>query len=663
MLVPENSSMSGKSCRINLSNGWEKIEDYSDYFKDYIGHFAVKLLYDELKEGTTPFDPRNIIILSCGALMGTLAPGACKLSISTMSPVTGGWGTGSSDSHVGLAMKATGFDNLIIEGRSSTPCYLYLTENGVEVRDALFLWGKTTWETLEALRAEFDDPELHILSIGPAGENLSRNACVMQDKNRAFGRCGTGAVFGSKNIKAIVCKGNRSVKLADPKRFFACVDPLRERMMKTATFKTMGNYGTLSCFDRKQEISGIPYKNYQDCRIPDEFSEKMNPMRLVEKYQIARQGFPGCVLCCGREVEITEGKYKGLRANMNQWEIVGAIMGKCGVMNPEFMIAVNARCNQMGIDVDVVGGAIGWAMECFERGILTKEDTGGIEFKWGDEDLILKMIDLMSLRKGFGDFLSDGCARASERLGRGSEYYAIHAKKQDLYEMPRSSNAWCLGAMTSTRGGGHTTGTPGYEQNAKGMDNEACLRMFGLTEDEVQNPEAYYGKAKLVQYMEALHRACNSLGVCNFNSAHWNIEFANLEDYAEMTSAATGIEITSQMIKDAAMRQLNQEKAFNLRFTNFDRKDDYPPEREMQEPMPTGNRKGWKIDRKEYGQMLDEYYALHDWDPDTSYPTRKVLEMYGLGGVADDLEKIHKLGSPLSDERKAKILNTIKKGE
>lgn len=636
--------MTGKTLRINLTNGWTKIEDYSALFDSYMGHYAPRILYDQLLDGTTPFDPRNIVILSCGALMGTLAPGSCKMSMSTLSPVTGGWGTGSSDSHVGLAMKATGFDNLIMEGRAPKPSYLYLTEAGVEIRDAAFLWGKTTWETLDLLRSELDDPQLHVLSIGPAGENLSRNACVIQDRNRAFGRCGTGAVLGSKNIKAIVCKGSRPVRVADPERFFKRVQALREVMLASDTYKKMSQYGTLSCFERKQEICGIPYMNFQQCRIPDEYASRMNPMKLVDKYQTSRQGFPGCVLCCGREVTITEGKYKGVHANMNQWEIMGAIMGKCRVLNPEFMIVVSMRCNQMGIDVDVVGGAVAWAMECFERGILTKEDTGGLEIRWGDEEMILKLIDMMSYREGFGDLLAEGSARAAERLGRGSEYYAIHMKKQDLYEMPRSSNAWCLGATTSTRGGGHTTGTPGYEQNAKGMDNDACLRLFGMTAQEVQDPESYEGKAKLVYYMESLHRMCNSLGVCNFNTAHWDITFANMDDLAELTSAAIGHEVTPQMMEDAAMRQLNLEKALNLRFTHFDRRDDYPPEREMREAIPTGARKGWRIDRKKYGVMLDEYYKMHDWDPATSYPTRKALERYGLGAIADDLERIGKLG-------------------
>ena len=641
----KDSPMRGRTLRLNLSNGWSRIEDLTADFEDYMGHYAMKILYEECPDWVTPFDPRNKIILSCGPLLGTLAPGACKMSISTIGPVTNGWATGSSDSHVGLEMKAAGFDNLIIEGKSRELGYLYLTEDGVEIRDAAFLKGKTTWETLEALREEFHDPELHILSIGPAGEYLSRNACVIQDKNRAFGRCGTGAVFGSKNVKAIVCKGNQPVQVADPERFFKCVESIRKRIKASPVSRTMGKYGTLSAFPRKQEICGIPYKNFQYCKMPDEVEPHMNPMDLIDKYQISRQGFPGCVLCCGREICISEGKYKGFKTNMNQWEIMGAIMGKLCVHNLDFMPVINTRCNQLGIDVDVVGGAIGWAMECYDRGILTKEDTGGLEIKWGDEEMILKLADMMAYREGFGDLLAEGSARAAELFGHDTDYYAINVKKQDLYELLRSSNGWALGTLTSTRGGGHTTGTPTCEQSSTEMSDETTMRVMGVTAQQALDPEEYEGKAKVVYYHEILHRMCNSLGICLFNTVHWDIEFTNVEDLAELTSAALGREITPQMMEDAAMRQLNIEKALNLRYTNFDRKDDCPPPREMEE-VPTGSRKGWKIDPDKYNHMLDEYYAMHGWDPKTSYPTRAVYEKYGLGKIADDMEKIGKLGAP-----------------
>ena len=649
MIESREKGVLGKTLRINLSNGICVDEDFTGNYVDFMGNQAIKILYDELPNWVTPFDPRNKIVVSCGTLVGTLAPGACKMNISTLGPVTGGWSTGALDSHVGLEMKATGYDSLIIEGRSKKPCYLYITEEGAQIRDAEFLWGKTTWETLDALREEFNDSQMHTISIGPAGENLSRNACIMQDKNRACGRCGIGAVWGSKNLKALVCKGNMKIKVADPERFMKRVSEVRRRITNNPVSQKMGKYGTLSAFPRKQEICGIPYKNFQHCKMPEEVEEKMNPMRLVDKYQTSRQGFPGCVICCGREVEITEGKYKGTKANMNQWEVLGSISGKLAVHNPEFMIVANMECNKMGIDVDVVGGAIAWAMECYDRGLLTKEDTGGLEIKWGDEEMILKLLRMMSYREGFGDLLAEGAARAAELFGHNTDYYAMHVKKQDLYELLRSSNGWCLGTVTATRGGGHTQGAPTCEQSSTEMDDAVARRVFGIPAKLALDPAAYDGKAKLVYYHEILHRMCNSFGVCLFNTVHWDVEFMNLEDLADIISAAVGYEITVKDMEKAAMRQLNMEKAFNLRFTDFDRKDDYPPLREMKEPISSGSRKGWKIDPEKFDKMLDEYYIMHGWDTETSYPTRANLEALGLSKVADDLEKIGKLGKAKHD--------------
>lgn len=637
----------GKTLRINLSTDEIKVCDNSAYFYDWLGGsgLAAKILYDELKDWHTPYDPMNKIIFSSGALMGTVAPGACKMSVSTLGPVTGGWATGSSDSHVGLELKHAGYDDIVVEGRSHRPCYIFITDEKVEIKDAQHLWGMTTSETLKAIREELNDNSLHVLSIGPAGENLSRNACIIQDKNRAFGRCGTGAVMGSKNLKAIVCKGNKPVKIADPERFLKRVKECRERINSRKTAKTLGDYGTPSAFNHKQKICGLPYRNFQDCRIPDDIAKNVNPIDLIEKYQVTRQGFPGCVICCGRQMHVTDGPYKGLDTYMNQWEVVGSIIGKLGVKTGEFMLVANNLCNDLGLDVDVAGGAIAWAMECYERGILTKEDTGGIELKWGDEQVILKLIEMMSYRKGFGNLLAEGSARAAEIIGRGSEYYSMNVKKQDLYELMRSSNGWCLGTAVSTRGGGHTTGTPNCEQSGLEIDDEMSLKILGVPGDIAVDPAAYEGKAKIVYYHEVLHRACNSLGICIFNTIHMDMNFVNLEDIAELLSAAAGEEFTTAKLEEIAMRQLNIEKALNLRFTRFAREDDYPPQREMNEPIPSGSRKGWKIDKDKYDGMLDEYYEMHGWDKSSSYPTRQVYEKYGLSYVADDMQRIGKLGA------------------
>jgi aldehyde:ferredoxin oxidoreductase len=263
--------------------------------------------------------------------------------------------------------------------------------------------------------------------------------------------------------------------------------------------------------------------------------------------------------------------------------------------------------------------------------------------EWGDAGVALELMRKISRREGFGDILAEGCARAAEMVGRDSSYYALHIKGQDLYEPCRGANAWALGTTTSTRGGGHTTGAPSCETTGRPLDPEKSFEIYGTT--TVSKPLEYEGKAQMVKFTEALHRIANCMGICHFSTVWSLLDYINLPDMAELYSAATGRETTVEDLKTMAAKQLNLEKAFNLRHTDFDRKDDLPTPRDLAEPIPTGNLAGWKIDVARYNKMLDEYYDLHGWDKETSFPTRKALKVLGLEDVAADLKNIGKLGS------------------
>jgi aldehyde:ferredoxin oxidoreductase len=633
----------GTILRINLTTGKIWREPVSKYAREWLGSsgIAIKILYDELAPWVAPFDPANRLIFGIGPLVGTISPGANEMSVSTLGPVTGGWASSHSDSFVGGQLKCAGYDAIVIQGRSRKPVYLYIQDDEVEIRDAVFLWGKDTWETLDALRDANGDPELHAVSIGPAGENLVRGACIIQDKGRAFGRCGTGAVMGSKNLKALVAKGTGSVKVSDPGRFHETVMKCREMYRHADTVSLFRKYGTLGIYDKKQEVCGIPFKNFQATSLPDEWVDKLRPMPVIEKYQVRKSSFPGCAVGgCGRVVHVTEGPYAGLVTECNQWEVLGTLSARLAVKDPTFMFKVNALCNQLGMDVDLAGGAIGWAMECFQRGILTEADTDNIKLEWGDEPVILELIEKMARREGFGDILAEGCARAAEIIGRGSSYYAQHVKGQDLYETCRGCNGLALGVMTSTRGGGHTTGAPVCETQPY-MDLVKAEKVYGV--DNADKPTDYRGKARMVTSLEVLTRTCNSFGVCIYNTAMFDVDMIDVPELAELYSAATGWETTVEDLETLTMKQLNLEKAFNLRFTNFDRKDDMPTPRDLNEPVPFGSLEGWKMDEAKWNGMLDDYYTIHGWDKETSYPKRETLQALGLGEVADDLEKIGKL--------------------
>ncbi len=635
----------GKMLRVNLSNGDTYEEPTIKYAKDWLGvtGIAVKILYDELKPWVTPYDPLNKIIFGAGTLIGTPAPGANKLNISTLGPMMGGWASSCSDSYLGGEIKAAGYDLIIIEGRAHLPVYLYICDGKVEIRDACHLWGKDTWETHEAIREELGDNSLHTASIGPAGENLCRGACIINDKSRAHGRGGIGAVMGSKNLKALVAKGTGSVKVAEPERFMKAVAYSRNMFKGRKKIEMFHKYGTLGLMPRKQEVSGLIYKNFQDVTIPKEMEAKVDPRIMIDKYEVARQSYPGCALGgCSRIIHITEGPHAGFTAETGQWESMVTLQTRFGIDQPNWVLKGNAVCNQMGIGLDEAGGALSWAMECYQRGIITKEDTGGIELNWNDPDMTLELIKMISHREGIGDLLAEGCARASEILGRDSEYYALHHKKVDLYEPCRGAMGWCLGSTTSTRGGGHTTGAPLCETSDPSMDVEKARQVYGI--DSPHIAEVYEGKAKMVLYGESLQRANNAFGICHYNTTYLDPHLVDLTEISELYSAVTGWETSVEDLKFLAMKQLNLEKAFNLRFTDFDRKDDMPTLRDQIEPIPSGGLKGWKMDMDKYNEMLDEYYDLHGWDRKTSYPKKQILIDLGLDYVVDELEQIGKLG-------------------
>lgn len=637
-------SYAGRILRIKLPEGELSTEQTERYAPKWLGSsgIAVKVLYDELRDWVTPYDPANRLIFGAGALIGTTAPGANKMNVSALGPMTGGWASSCSDSYLGSELKYAGYDSIIIEGKAHKPVYLLITDDRVHICDASHLWGKTTWETLDVLRKELECQELRGLAIGPAGENLVRGACIIQDKGRAHGRGGLGAVMGSKNVKAIVATGKGAIKVAQPERFRKAAKDARAMFKQLKAKEVLHRYGTLSILPRKQEVCSIPYKNFQGASFPESVLEKIDPMRMIDKYQVAFQSYPGCAIGgCSRIMYINEGPYCGLKTEICQYETLATMTGRLAVEEGTFMFKAQALCNQLGIDVDAAGPVIAWAMECYQRGIIDKNDTDGLELRWGDAGTILELIRKMCYREGFGNILAEGSFRAADIVGRGSDYYAIHIKRLDLYEVCRGSLGWSLGVTTSTRGGGHTTGAPLCE-TVPGLDVEKAKVVYGVKNPD--KPQEYEGKAQMVKYGEILQRVNNSLGICHYNTTYWDVNQPDLEELAELYSAATGWETTVENLETIAMRQLNLEKALNLRFTDFDRKDDLPAPRELKEPIASGNLRGWKMDERKYDEMLDEYYDLHGWDKKTSYPARKTLVNLDLGGVADDLEEIGKLG-------------------
>jgi aldehyde:ferredoxin oxidoreductase len=452
-----------------------------------------------------------------------------------------------------------------------------------------------------------------------------------------------GAIFGSKNLKAVVVRGSGSVKVAYPDRFMKAVNSSLRAIQESNILKGTGKYGTIGVLRIKNECNNMPYKNFQDTYLPKEVLDKIHPDIFIEEYKVRDLSYMACPIHCSKFYRINDGPYAGLGSEGCELNTVADYAVKCGIDYPPAIIKAHALCNQFGIDLDASAGAISWALECYERGILTKKDCDGLRLRWGDPDVIFELLRKIVYREGLGNILAEGCKRASDIIGRDSGFYAIHMKGQDLYEEVRAPLGWGLGTCVATRGGGHTTGASAVDLTMPLIPEiaESGKKVFGINNID---PISYEDKAKLVFYFEREQELVNSLGICMFSGTWLDPTLMGIPQLAEMYSAATGREMTQQKIIETADRILNLEKAFNTLHTNFRREDDFPPERCLKEGIRNGPKAGFSLSEKEWGKMLNEYYRLRGWDLETSFPTRKCLENLDLKDVADDLEKLGRLG-------------------
>lgn len=642
-----NFGYAGKILRIDLGTGVCWNEPTKKYSRKWLGQRGIgqKILYDEVAPWVTPYEPANKLTIETGPLTGTLVPTSTRYSIASKNPFTGGVGTSNSCGFFGPELKFAGYDVIVIEGRANTPCYLWICDDTVELRSASHIWGKTTWVTEDIIRKELGDKGVQISCIGPAGERLVRGACVIANKNRACGKCGMGGIFGSKNLKAIAVRGTGCVKVADPGRFMKVVDIAFETIEKSKVLSRTAKYGTIGIMRSKNECNSMPYRNFQDTYMPTEVIDKIDADIFMDEYKVRDLAGMACPIHCSNFYRVNHGPYAGLATEGFQLNTVADYAAKCGIEYPPAIIKVHALCNQLGVDLDASAGAISWALECYEKGILTDKDTDGLRLEWGDHGVIFELIRKIVYREGFGNVLAEGCKRASQIVGKDSSYYAIHMKGQDLYEEIRSPLGWGLGTCVATRGGGHTTGASAADLTMPLDPKVAELgkKIFGI---ENIDPISYEDKAKLVVYFEREQELVNSLGVCMFAGTWLDPGSMGIPELAEIYSAATGLETTEIEMIEKADRILNLEKAFNSLHTDFGRKDDFPPERCLREGIKSGPHAGFALSEEEWGKMLDEYYELRGWRQETGFQTRKCLKSLDLEDVANSLEKVGKLENP-----------------
>ena len=633
----------GKLLRVNLSERTCKIEAIDPYLP-FIGGRGISdwIVFNEQSSDVKAMDPQSVIAIGTGPLAGTLVPGGCRTNISSKSVVTGGISTSNVGGHLAAEMKFAGFDQIIIQGKATEPVYLLIQNGRAEIRDARDLWGKTTWKTEEIIRGELHDDGIRVACIGPAGENLCAEACVIVDRGRAAGWGGCGAVFGSKNLKAIAVRGNMPVRIADPDGFWAYNLELLNRVNRSRASRILTRYGTHGAYGVGGPDGKTPQgvRNHRDEYWPADKGMYLREIVFREKWETGRAACFACPSSCTHLYHLPGGKYGPLTLEGVHTNTVRALGSNLDIMDAEAVLRGQALINQMGLNTDGVGSVMGWAFEAYERGLLTKEDTGGLELTWGNGEAMVKLLEQIAYRRGIGDLLAKGVKEAARTLGKGSEEFAMHVKGQEMNEQSvRSHKGWALGIFTSTRGSGHLNGASLIER--LGMDKEKAKSLFGT--EAVSRPEAYEGKGAVTVWFENFKAVVDSMGVCYYCTTWIDMELLGLDEMANLFQLVTGQKTSAQELFWVGERIYNIEKAFNTLHAGFTRKDDLPPKRFMEMPISGGPYAGARLELEGYNRMLDDYYRTHGWDPVTSWQTSGCLDRLGLDEVKRQLAQAKRL--------------------
>lgn len=621
-----SNAFMGKILRVDLGEGTVVEEETrADWARLYLGGagLATRYLYDEVPRGIDPLGRRNVLMFMTGPLTGTSSASASRYSVVAKSPLTGIWGHSNSGGTFGPALKRSGYDGVIFEGASSQPVYLQIVDGEAELLDARHLWGRTVSETEEVLKEGLTQRPT-IASIGPAGENRVRYAAIMNDTHRAAGRCGLGAVMGAKQLKAVVCAGQQSVRLADRERFEEAVSKQREYIDDSILKIGFDTYGTNMLADMVNVRGGYPTHNWQ--RGTFEHIEKVNAQAMTEQVLVRGVRCFACPVTCGRATEIREGQWRGHSGEGPEYETMNTLGAMCGVEDLNAITMANYRCNALGLDTISAGATIAFAIECYQRGILSQEQTGGIELRFGDADLVVELVSKIALREGIGDLLAEGTREMSRKLGQGSEHFAMHVKGLELpaYD-PRAAKITGLGYVTANRGGDHMTG---YVQGPTFIDVPFLIvENSSIRDPFVVDP----GEAQVLVDMENALTVLDAVGGCKFMGV-----LLTAEDLVALISSATGWDFDVEAFRTGGERIYNLARAFCVR-EGVRREDDVLPRRLMEDPLPDGPAEGMVNDRETMALMKDAYYERRGWDRATGIPTPEKLRELGLESLVADL--------------------------
>ncbi len=607
----------GMLLRIDLTQQSFKEEVISiDDFKLFWGGrgLGAVLLFRELPPKVDPLSPENPLIFSTGPFCSTGVPGSNRFLLHTKSPLTHLYLFSISGGNFGEVFKSTGYDAMIIQGKSEKPAYLHIEEGKVSFKDASHLWGLDTEKTQELIRSETHAPGLGVTCIGPAGENGVLYSCLINER-RALGRGGAGAVMGSKNLKAIAVHGKAKASLSNPGLFNKTIKlafkELQENPLTSKVLPAFGSVGTLALL---KESGTLPENNWQTVSGEEAASllgEKLRSEFLVKDLVCA----PGCPVHCSKLYLVRKGPYAGSLSEGPDYETVYSFGSCCGIYDYGAIIHADAMCDRLGLDTISAGVSIAFAMECAQKGIIPLEPEKGVELQFGNAETVLKLLHSIAFRNGFGEVLAQGTMRMAEQFGKGSKRFAMHAKGMELggYD-PRGMKAMSLVYACGPRGGcHHAGGYPVYLELKGEMDR------FAET-----------GKSALVAGTRNRRTAiCDSASLCSFVAVGLKDE-----TLASLLSSITGFSVEAKDIYTVGDRISCLERVFNAR-EGLRRDDDRLPERITHEPIPIGPSQGQLVHDLE--KMKDEFYQICGWDLKTGIPNREHVENLGIPWILDDV--------------------------
>ena len=554
-------------------------------------------LYEELKRNVDPLSPENMLLIGVGPLTGTLLPASAYTTVSGKSPLTGILGDSAAGGFFGAELKLAGYDQIIITGRSEKPCYLLVSNDNVEIRDASHLWGKDIWETTAALRKELGDNAIQIAAIGPAGENLVKFATVACNNSRMFGRTGMGCLLGSKQLKAVVVRGKKRITVADTLRYADLCRKLETDILNHPEYEQRNALGSTLLMKALNGIGILPTRHFQEgvCPYVDEISGET----LAERYKVKNKSCFNCNIHCSRYFITPQYEGEG-----PEYETLCSYTSRLGNSDLEFALKMTTFLNRMGMDSLSSGETIGWAMECAQRGLLTKEDLDGFDFSWGNTETIEKILRMMVYREGIGDAFAEGTRSLARRFGKGTDTYAFHVKGLDMIcGDPRGIKAFGLCYAIASRGGDHLRAEPFFELTERYDEAE---KRWGIR--EIADRLAVKGKAVLVEHTERQALISDCLTMCK--NIGLSMDLMNVEFASQLLTAGTGLKFTPERVDDVLKRIIERDRLLNIDF-GIEPSQDTLPERFRSEPLKEGASKGHIVPVEE---MVKEYYKLKGWN-------------------------------------------------